>query len=293
MTTFVRQLTVIVIFVALYAGSGLATEINGVFGLVPVPDGTSLAVWIPLDSDESIAGCSWYNNDGSTVFPRILAVAGSGDPVPLDDALVVGENVSGGTLAWSEWQFANPIASATPGLYLVFSLPAEDEFLMEGVGPGLGYQYGNGDKRCWVVTQEGAWGLLDPGYKMAVAPIMNNDKSGNVIVLGGKAHDSDRESGSGDSEIPQVASLGVAPNPFNPQTELKFALPLPSSVSLAIYDLKGRRVRTLVDGRFEAGFHSVVWNGRDDRNRGLPSGVYISLFKAGSIRLTRRVTMVQ
>jgi hypothetical protein len=122
---------------------------------------------------------------------------------------------------------------------------------------------------------------------------MNDDKGGSVIVLGADSGELEMESDSRDPELPRVASLGVAPNPFNPQTELTFALPAPSSVSLTVYDLRGRRVRTLVDEPFVAGYHSVVWNGRDDRDRGLPSGVYLTLFEAGSIRLTKRMTMVQ
>ncbi|MFH1277484.1 MAG: M20/M25/M40 family metallo-hydrolase [Candidatus Eisenbacteria bacterium] len=67
------------------------------------------------------------------------------------------------------------------------------------------------------------------------------------------------------------------PNPFNPATRITFTLPEGGArVSLRIYDVTGRLVRTLVDGVREAGGHSVSWNGADDRGRSAASGVYFS-----------------
>lgn len=66
------------------------------------------------------------------------------------------------------------------------------------------------------------------------------------------------------------------PNPFNPTTTLRFDLPEASEVYLVIYDLLGRQLVQLADGRREAGYHRIVWNGRDDRGRTLPTGLYIA-----------------
>ena len=66
-----------------------------------------------------------------------------------------------------------------------------------------------------------------------------------------------------------------APNPFNPSTTLRFAVPSDGAVQMAVYDVTGRHVRTLVDRHVEAGEHSVVWDGRDDAGRSAASGVYI------------------
>jgi fibronectin type 3 domain-containing protein len=65
------------------------------------------------------------------------------------------------------------------------------------------------------------------------------------------------------------------PNPFNPTTIIRYDLPQAVAVSLVAYDLLGRDIVRLVDHPMEAGTHQVVWNGRDELGRLVPSGVYI------------------
>ena len=70
--------------------------------------------------------------------------------------------------------------------------------------------------------------------------------------------------------------LSSWPNPFNPSTTLVFSLPAAGWVKLTVYDVSGRRVRTLVDGLMVAGEHQLSWDGRDDHATDLPSGVYFA-----------------
>jgi hypothetical protein len=72
-----------------------------------------------------------------------------------------------------------------------------------------------------------------------------------------------------------VGVLGNHPNPFNPATTIAFSLARSGAVDLAVVDLRGRRVATLVDGALGAGRHEVRWNGLDDRGRPAGSGVYL------------------
>lgn len=78
------------------------------------------------------------------------------------------------------------------------------------------------------------------------------------------------------------------PNPFNPQTEILYQLPEPGRVSLKIYDLLGKEVRTLVEEFREAGYHQVIWDGRDNANRTVPSGVYLRKLAANGFVQTKR-----
>lgn len=71
------------------------------------------------------------------------------------------------------------------------------------------------------------------------------------------------------------------PNPFNPSTTIKYQLPQSSDVRLEIFNVLGQQVRTLVKERVEAGYHSVVWDGRDNVGTQVSSGVYIYRFTAG------------
>lgn len=83
------------------------------------------------------------------------------------------------------------------------------------------------------------------------------------------------------------------PNPFNPATSLRFTVPRAGAVDLVVHDLSGRRVRTLVDGRLEAGAHEVRWDGRDDQGHGVASGVYLARLRSGAETMVRRLTLVK
>jgi hypothetical protein len=65
------------------------------------------------------------------------------------------------------------------------------------------------------------------------------------------------------------------PNPFNPETQIQYQLPQPGMVQLAIYDVLGHRVRTLIDEYLPAGPHTVRWNALDDAGLRVASGIYI------------------
>ncbi len=103
----------------------------------------------------------------------------------------------------------------------------------------------------------------------------------------------DFENGN-DGELPGNFVLAENyPNPFNPQTTLRFGMPFASRVTLAVYDILGRRVATLVDGIREAGWHEVVWNGQDERGAMLASGVYLYRFQAGDVARTGKMVLLR
>jgi len=81
-------------------------------------------------------------------------------------------------------------------------------------------------------------------------------------------------------------------NGVNPETTIRYQLAAASDVELAIFDVTGRRVRTLVRGRRNAGQHSVTWDGRDDRGRVVASGVYLYRLQAGGHMQVRRMVVV-
>jgi len=85
------------------------------------------------------------------------------------------------------------------------------------------------------------------------------------------------------------------PNPFsangtfsNPSTQIRFALPQDSHVTIKVYTLNGAAVRTLADDRYTAGTHAVVF-----RPKNLPSGTYFYVMQAGSVRLVRQLMLVK
>ncbi len=87
--------------------------------------------------------------------------------------------------------------------------------------------------------------------------------------------------------------LGNYPNPFNANTIIKFTLPAPEKAELAVYDLLGRRIRTLISGSLDAGQHEMLWNGRDDVDNSVASGVYFYNLKFGEQSISRRMVMLK
>ena len=94
--------------------------------------------------------------------------------------------------------------------------------------------------------------------------------------------------------VPLVTSLdGNYPNPFNPTTLIKFGLHEAQKVAIDVYNVKGEKVRTLVNGELEAGFHSILWNGKDDSGKTTASGVYFYKMKAGKFVSTKKMILMK
>lgn len=83
------------------------------------------------------------------------------------------------------------------------------------------------------------------------------------------------------------------PNPFNPETTIRFELAMESGVSLRLYDATGQAVRTLVQSSLPAGSHLLVWNGLDDAGSRVSSGVYFYELRAGSFSSMKKMTLVR
>jgi len=100
--------------------------------------------------------------------------------------------------------------------------------------------------------------------------------------------------GDGDAVPPLALALhGAVPNPFNPRTELRFDLPRAQQVRLEIFDVRGRRVATLVDGIEPAGARAVTWSGTDDARRPVPSGVYLVRLKTEEGAKTTKIMLAR
>ena len=101
-------------------------------------------------------------------------------------------------------------------------------------------------------------------------------------------------SGGDPSALPRELSLAQnQPNPFNPSTTISFSLPARAVVSLEVFNVLGQKIRTLAEGGLEAGVHTVVFDGRDDRGQELASAMYFYRLKAGAEVRTRKMMLVK
>ena len=84
------------------------------------------------------------------------------------------------------------------------------------------------------------------------------------------------------------------PNPFNPATTLRVFLPDPAVIDLKVFDLAGRAVRVLRGAtQTAAGYHYLVWDGRDEEGRRVGSGVYLVTMETAKFRDVRKVMLIK
>ena len=83
------------------------------------------------------------------------------------------------------------------------------------------------------------------------------------------------------------------PNPFNPSTAIKFYVPDVSNVTIKIYDILGREVKTLLDEQTGAGYHVVYWNGRDSRGKEVSSGIYLYMLRTDNFIDTKKMNLLK
>ena len=98
------------------------------------------------------------------------------------------------------------------------------------------------------------------------------------------------------AENPEIRSLrmnSAFPNPFNPQTTIRYAIAGPQRVRMAVYNVEGRLIDTLVEAEMSAGLHEVSWNGRDSHGREMPSGSYLVRLETENGAEARKVSLIR
>lgn len=84
------------------------------------------------------------------------------------------------------------------------------------------------------------------------------------------------------------------PNPFNPETQIKFRLPQSMKVTIKVYDLMGKEIATLINDKiYTEGWHTIIWNGKDDSGNRVASGIYICQIKAGMEIKTLKLNLIK
>jgi len=87
--------------------------------------------------------------------------------------------------------------------------------------------------------------------------------------------------------------LGNYPNPFNPSTTISFYIADDENTEISIYNLKGQKVKQLVNEKLAAGNHSIIWNGKDDNAKATASGVYFYKMKAGKYQSIKKMILLR
>jgi hypothetical protein len=99
--------------------------------------------------------------------------------------------------------------------------------------------------------------------------------------------------GEGETPVASLATMEIYPNPFNPSTTIRFSLPEATEITLEVYNLKGQLVRTLAKGIADSGRQSVSWDGTDNQNRRVGSGLYYSKLSYQNKSLVQKMVMMK
>jgi hypothetical protein len=114
----------------------------------------------------------------------------------------------------------------------------------------------------------------------------SNENTPNTMVVGTLSID--------DADIPEVFALHQNyPNPFNPTTQIRYDLPEDAIVSITIYDLMGRSIKSLVNSQQTAGYRSIQWNATNNLGEPVSAGMYIYMIQAGQFRQVRKMVLLK
>jgi len=99
--------------------------------------------------------------------------------------------------------------------------------------------------------------------------------------------------GTGVEQAPAVFSASNYPNPFNPSTEIKWSIPRAGDLSIKIFNVRGELVKTLVDSKVTTTSGTEIWNGTNDRDAQVASGVYFYEVRSGSNVVVNKMALVK
>ena len=138
--------------------------------------------------------------------------------------------------------------------------------------------------------------IQNPSVMLLFESVATGDDGANPIISVAEGFGQFIPSLSNDesASIPNEFALHPNyPNPFNPATFITYDLPIESRVQLDIYDLMGRKMKTLINGIESAGRNTVVWYATDDHGISVSAGVYIYRFHAGDRVFTRKMILMK
>ena len=132
---------------------------------------------------------------------------------------------------------------------------------------------------------------------------IDNDGSGDIVFTSASfaadkphlymiEHSSTLRALEKNLSIPNKISISQNyPNPFNPETGFQYSIPADGLVSIKVYDILGKKIKTLVNQWKSAGVHNEIWSGQNDKNQVVSSGVYFYQVKVGDEQITKKMIL--
>jgi hypothetical protein len=154
--------------------------------------------------------------------------------------------------------------------------------------------FGGGEQNALRSSDGGqSWTVEPTGYDRSLRAVAYQEDLLIVTGLAGLLLKAEENPTAAPMPTRPFVLLQNRPNPFNPSTTIYYGLLEDGDVTLNIYDLAGRRVKTLISGLVVAGDHEVQWHGRDHAGRRVATGVYFYRLQADSFLETKRMVLIK
>ena len=273
-----KILTTMAVLLAASVASQAATFDQLVGAVTPGGD-AYLIKRFSVTSGSVVAGVEFYSNDLRTTFPEVAILRGPASKLSEAPALVQLTNVRPVGQHRTVATCAPLRITSDQELYVAIRLPVSDGIRRLGDGAGIAARRHTGlPTSYFAMGRDGAFGAMDVDYGIALV----FESAGKVM-------------GSEDDPTPALRTFLRANSPVSAggTTNVEFGLEWPGTVSVVVYDVAGRRIRTLAHETLPAGRHVRGWDGRDDEGGIVAAGIYFVKLEAGEKVLTEKLLRIR
>lgn len=177
-------------------------------------------------------------------------------------------------------------------IYLNWTEPVEPEYPLTGYDVYRKVNTGEYELAAHVAEPLYSQSLGDLGTNYHYYVICNY-ASGNSLPSNTVDYSYTSSNDDGNNQVLETKLINNYPNPFNPETTIRFSLKDSGRTRLSIFNLKGQLVKVLVDSELKAGFHQIVFNAKDRNNRSVASGMYFYRLETGNYSSIRKMLLVK
>ncbi len=135
--------------------------------------------------------------------------------------------------------------------------------------------------------------LLPSGVYTATVRVHTNDPTNELVDIPLTVNVTTVSNDNDSAPVLQASLQQNYPNPFNPETTISFFVEKNSEVIIDVYDIKGRKVKSLVRDNFSRGNHSIVWNSTNEEGNLVASGIYLYKMRSGSFSSSRKMILLK
>ncbi len=241
---------------------------NGLFATIPFPGILNMLTVADVNGDDQLDIIACANDDlfFSHRVQRIYAWDLSGNLLPQFPIITAPENP---IHIYTDFRFSPVFGDINKDGFIDLVMPTSDNALVFVNFPGAEFE-----------------------SKNAPVPFWRYNRS--LDNIGAKPYDPATDVSDDAKLVPVTYHLGQNyPNPFNPLTFIKISLPQKARIKVEVYNILGRKVKVLADKSLPAGVHEISWDGTDDKNQPVASGIYFYNLQAGDFSASKKMVLLR